>query len=545
MTSASEAIVKDGVLISSEIDPEEVESALNGEVGDRLAAFSPQVTRALAAWAEDYQQTYTSDGKVRDRDSYWPRDRYVTPGKVFEQMALAYQALDDDIVGAVADTSEAIAFQKVAFQCDDEDQDTVWSQIGRDLNLDDWLRVAWRELFTCSQFYGVRNWGFKEYKVEGQGDVRAKRKTYGLMVPTDLGFLDPTRVVPVANDIFGNARLAWIANEWEQEQFQNLASDIGLVAKLIVGKYKPTKKEEADLQKENIPIDNLWELNPDMVFRHTLTRSPYERWAKLRMKGIFPLLDLKTHLREMDRAWVRGGINFIVLVTRGTDERPTTKAEVDSTTALMRTHSRSPVIVSDHRIAIEIITPEVEHVLDKDKWTVLDERIMMRLWGTFQLPSETSNRETSITLGRVIARGLASRRHMLKRTIEKELIRAISEHPINERAKFSASTSIEFAPRQMELQLDPALITLIQELRDRGDLSRETVLTEFNFNQEMEAHNREIEAEKYDKIFTPVNVPFDSPDKTTPGGSGRTGGKPPGAGPQPQENGPPRPAGER
>lgn len=544
MSSATEAYVKDGIVISSEIDPDEVEESLKGEVGRQLAVISPQVRRALASWAEDIQPNYpVRDGGRPGRQGYWPRDRYVTPGKVFEQMALAYQALDDDIVGAVADTSEAIAFQKVAFQCEDQDQDDVWSQIGRDLNLDNFLRVAWRELLTVSQFYGVRYWGTKEYRVRGDGDIRARRKTFRLRVPTQLGFLDPTRVVPVESDIFGEARLCWVASQWEADAWNDLAGSTDFASLLIEGKYKPTPKEEADFNKEGIPVDNLWLLNPEMVFRHTLTRSPYERWARLRMKGVFPLLDLKAHLREMDRAWVRGGINFIVLVTRGTDERPTNRAEVDSTTEMMRTHSRSPVIVSDHRISIEIITPEVEHVLDKEKWTVLDERIMMRLWGTFQLPSETSNRETSITLGRVIARGLASRRHMLKRTIEKELIRAINEHPVNEKAGFTESCSIEFAPRQMDLQLDPSLITLIQELRDRGDLSRETVLTEFNFNQKIEAHNREIEDEKYGEIFKPVNVPFDSPEKTTPGGSGRTGGRPPGQS-QPQE-GPTRPAGER
>jgi len=67
---------------------------------------------------------------------------------------------------------------------------------------------------------------------------------------------------------------------------------------------------------------------------------------------------------------------------------------------------------------------------------------------------------------------------------------------------------------------------MIQSLRDRGDISRETVLTEFNFDQDLEAARREYEDERYPDVFEPVNVPFDSPDKTTPDGSGRTGGRP-------------------
>lgn len=512
-----------GVVVTSEVSPEELRESLP----NFQTLLDPRVERALASWAEE------TGGKKRRDDSVFARDRYVTPTKIFEQMGVAYDALDDDLVGNVADTSEAIAFQKVEFESDDQDQEDVWGQIGRDLNLDQWMRQAWRELFTVSQFYGVRWWGQKEYSVRGTGAKRKRRKTYDLTVPLALGFLDPTRVVPVKPDPFGNSQLAWIGTEDESNFFievkEGLQTD-RMVSSLFVGKHTPDKNEARQLQAENIGTDNLWLLNPLYTFRHTVTKSPFERWARLRMKSVFPLLDLKHQLREMDRAWLLGGINFLVLVTRGTDQKPATRSEVEATATQVRTSSRSPIIVTDHRINIEIITPEIEHVLDPKKWTVLDERIMMRLWGTFQLPSETSNRETSISLGRVIARGLGSRRHMMKRTLEKELIRAVTEWPSNVDADFTANTSLEFAPRRMELEFDSNMVTLLQELRDRGDLSRETILNEFNFDQSLEARRREMEAEKYDDIFTPVNVPFDSPDKTTPGGSGRQGGRPPGSG---------------
>lgn len=514
-----------GVVVTSEVAPDEVEQSLPA-ISNLLP---PQVQRALASWAEESQP------RGRRNDTIFARDRYVTPGKIFEQMGVAYDALDDDLVGNVADTSEAIAFQKVEFESEDPDQEDVWSQIGRDLDLDGWMRQAWRELFTVSQFYGVRYWGQKQYKVRGKGEKgkRAKRKTFDLTVPIALGFLDPTRVVPVALDPVGNSSLAWIATDSDRALYEKVREGQqtdAMVSNLFVGTYTPSEKEKKDLQKEGVPVDNLMLLNPVYVFRHTLTKSPFERWCRLRMKSIFPLLDLKHQLREMDRAWLLGGINFLVLVTRGTDEKPTNPTEITNTAAQVRTQSKTPIIVTDHRIKIEIITPEVEHVLDKDKWTVLDERIMMRLWGTFQLPSETSNRETSITLGRVIARGLGSRRHMMKRSLERYLIRDVINWPTNQEAGFDAETSLEFAPRRMELEFDSNMVTLLQELRDRGDLSRETILNEFNFDQSLEARRREIEKERYDDIFTPVNVPFDSPDKTTPGGSGRQGGRPTGSG---------------
>jgi hypothetical protein len=512
-----------GVVVTSEVSPEEVGPFLR----DKSDLLDPRVYRALANWAEE-------SGRPSRRDhSIFSRDRYVTPSKIFEQMAVAYDALDDDLVGNVADTSEAIAFQKVEFESSDEDQEDVWGQIGRDLDLDGWMRQAWRELFTVSQFYGVRYWGRKKYDVRGTRDKRQKRKSYDIFVPVALGFLDPTRVVPVGVDLFGRAQLAWIGTDNDLSlygQVKEGTQNDSLVANLFVGPYTPSEKEKGDLEKEGVPTERLMLLNSAYVFRHTVTRSPFERWARLRMKSVFPLLDLKHQLREMDRAWLLGGINFLVLVTRGTDEKPTTTAEVQATATQVRTQSRTPIIVTDHRINVEIISPQIEHVLQPEKWTVLDERIMMRLWGTFQLPSETSTRETSISLGRVIARGLGSRRHMLKRTLERELIRAVTENPLNIEAGFTEETSLEFAPRRMELEFDSNMVTLLQELRDRGDLSRETILNEFNFDQGLEARRREVEKEKYDKIFTPVNVPFDSPDKTTPGGAGRKGGRPAGSG---------------
>lgn len=482
------------------------------EISDELKQqLMPNVQRALASWAEE-----GGNPKGRRNRGLFERDRYVTPTKVFAQMGMAYDALDDDLVGNVADTSESLAFQKMKFECADKDQEDIWNQIGRDLNLDEWVRQAWRELFTVSQFYGVRWWGTKEYKVRGKSDKgNERRKMYRVACPIALGFLDPTRVVPVRQNIFGEAQLAWIA---APDEMDIMEEDDPFVRQLFVGKYTPTKPEAAWMGKEGIPTDRLFLLNPVNVFRHTLTKSPFERWTRLRMKSIFPLLDLKHQLREMDRAWLLGGINFIVLVTRGSDTIPTTRQEVEGTAAQVRGQSKSPVIVTDHRINIEIITPEISHVIDPKKWAVLDERIMARLWGTFQMSSELSDRENSSSLGKVISQGLQSRRHMLKRTMEKEIL----QMTLDLEGELDEEVKIEFSPRRMQIEQDAALATVLQELRDRGDISRETLLSEFNYDQGLEAVRREIEDDRYKNIFKPVNVPFDSPNKgTTPGGSGR------------------------
>lgn len=509
-----------GVAIVSEVEP--------GEIDGQLVARTPAyVQRALASWAEEAQDVKSQGGQL------FERNRYVTPTRVFEQMGLAYDALDDDIVSNVLDTSEAIAFQKVEFECPDYEQEQMWGKVGKRLDFDTFVRQAWRELFLVSQFYVVMWWGNESIKLTGKAEKRKRRKSFDLYMPTGIGFLDPTRIVPVKNGIFGDYRLAWIASDQDMSLLDAVGTtgEDQVVSQLFVEKFVPGEKEKRDLSKEGIDPDRLIMLNPDMVWRHSLTKGTYERWARIRMKSVFPLLDLKAQLRSMDRSYLRAGMNFIVLVTRGTDQLPASRTEVENATYMMRTQSRSPVIVTDHRIRIEIITPDMTNVMDDRKWMVLDERLLMRLWGMFQLPSGTSNRETSVTLGKVIARSISNRRHMLKRAIERHVIDAIVDHPLNAELDLE-SAKLEFAPRRMELEYDPAMVSMVQELRDRGDLSRETVLNEFNFDQELEAQRRKIEEEKYDDTFKPVNVPFDSPNRgTTPGGSGRQGGRPAG---QPQ-----------
>ena len=516
------------VLIHSEVDPALVAEAVN-DPNSEISQLGP-LSMAIASWAGELNSFHGEGSPLRgNRREYdlFQRDKYVTPTRVYAQMGACYDALDDDVVSNVVDVSESLAFNRVRIQADDPDKEDVFNQIFRDLDIDTWIRQAWRELFTVSQLYGVRWWGRKTYRVRGKGDERRRRKEFTVTTPVQLGFLDPTRVVPVGIDMFGNKKLAWIGSDDDVALFRSVQRDFEkkspqtdeVVSSLFVGQYRPSGKEKEQLTNEDIPVDRLLELNSDFVWSHTLTMSPYERWPRMRLKSIFPLLDLKQQVRAMDRAVLLGGINFIVLIKKGTDAHPVKRnAEIDAVSTQVRTQSRSPVIVSDHRLEIEIITPDMGHILDDEKWDTIDKRLLTRLWGSFMMnPSE--GRDNSLTLGRVIARGISSRRHMLKRSLERELIMQIQEQ--NE--EMEGEAKIEFTPRRIELEMDEAIATIMQELRDRGDISRESILNELGFDQDLEARRREREKERgYDDIFEPVNVPFDSPDKTTPGGSSRS-----------------------
>lgn len=530
---AFEATSHEGVAVASEVDPSLVDQSVNDGLfnAHEGSAWIEPVKRALASWAEDTRRS----GR-RDR-SIFARDKFVTPGKIFEQMAMAEDAMDDDVVGGVYDTSEAMAFKKMSMQCEDPDQRDVWNQVAKDINLDSFLRMAWRELYKSSNYYGAVWWGRKTYRVRGMAEERKRRKSFDIIAPVALGVLDPTRVVPVGASLFGERQLAWIADEGEQDLFEKVKADRvlddQLVSQIILGPYTPDKAEAEKLQREDIPVDRLWLLNPVNTWAGSLTKATYERWARIRMKAIFPLLDMKHQLREMDRAFLLGGINFIVLVKKGTDEHPVTKAsEITLVAEQMRAQSKSSVIVSDHRLEIEIITPDLEAILNPEKWAVLDDRIRLRLWGSIAPPSDTGNQESQVTLAKVVSLGIENRRHMLKRDLEGAIIDVTRNR--NE-GTFDEPASIEYAPRRVDLLFDSQVATIFQEIRDRGDLSRETILEEFGFDLSLERQRRldekdleDNETPSDDEIFTPVNVPFNSPENmATPGGSGRRGGRPP------------------
>lgn len=514
----------DGNVIMAERDPEVFEAAANIASNNEIWATNSTVGRALASWAEDVQGVGRND---RWSETIFERNKYVTPSGIYDQMKVAYEAVDDDIVSNSLDTTESLAFNRVRAVSEDEDQQNVWNQILGDLELDSWIRQAWREMFTVSHYYGVRWWGRKTYKVETKREKRKARKGFDIIVPTDLGFLDPLRVVPVKPNVFGKYSLAWQADDGDMALYDDVkakSQSDEVVSSLFVKKYNPGEAEESQLKKQGVNTDRLLLLNDEFVWMHSATKMPYERWPRIRMKSLFPILDLKTQLRAMDRAVLLSGTNFIVLVKKGTDALPVRKnAELDLVLEQVRTISKSPVIVSDHRLNIEIITPEIDHVLNEEKWNILDSRISMRLLGTF-VANPTEGRDTSLTLGRVIARGIASRRHMIKRDIEANIMKEVAD--LNE--DFDASTKLDFTPQRIELEMDEAIAGIIQELRDRGDISRETTLNELGFDQDLEAVRREREDDKYEDVFTPPTIPFDSPNKTnapsttgTPQGDGR------------------------
>lgn len=495
-----------------------------------------QVTKQLSSWA-----TYNMGSRTPARSgSIFDRDRWVTPEAIFDKFTMAADAVrSDDVVGGVCETTEQLAVRKVNFSSASYDEESIWNQIAEDINLSDRMREIWRELFSISQCYVAVQWGRKTYKVEGKPGLhqRKRRKTYqSLWVPLAISILDPLKILPVGNFMFGQERLVYIASPSESAMLDDVlasenSSDLDLiVSSLIEEEYVPDRKELANLRAltGDKSIKKFYLLKKDSVFRITSTRPAYQRFADVRIESVFELLDLKQQLRQMDRASLMGSINAIVLVKKGSDAWPAKPNEVAALTAQVAGNSQRPIIVSDHRLEVEIVTPKTDKTLAAERHNAIDSRLTSRLYQLFSSGNYASGTATdsSINLMKVVASSMEARRD----GIRDSLMRNIFIPMWRQNDKLEERPQLAFYPSRIALDFDAAFSNMLQTLRDRGDISRETILSEVGVNVDEEVIRRERESEFYDDIFTPPgNVPYDG-DHVGPGGvndnrrAGRTGG---------------------
>lgn len=500
------------------------------------------------------------------------RGRWQGASHTFAVMDQVSRAVEhDDILSTLADVMEALAFQKTRFEMYDDDQEDMWNQWAADVDLDSRLREQFRELFKVSQFYVGLWWERKIYSVrnkaiedvldevktledekeqeeyereleryealpsdqkfdpetgggmqkplpplpprgKGKGN-RNRKKKFPVLVPTAMTIFEPTKVVPVGNLMFGRERFAYIASEGEDEAFGSVMSgDIvdDQVLRLMERKYTPDRGESQYLESLGINPKRLWLFKQDAVFRHTLTRANYERFCPIRLKAILPILDMKNHLRASDRASLVGNTNFIVVIKKGTDKLPAKAAEIANLQEQAKVVARMPILVGDHRLSVEIVSPALDNTLIESRWEVLDSRLVFKALGTFQPTIQGGLGSSSgvSEMSRVVARGIENRRHEMMRTLEKAIFKAVVDK--NE-GVLDETPTLAFTPKRVSLDFNTDVIQAILKLRDRGDLSRETMLEEVDFDQDVEVLRRAREKAIYDETFN-SGVPHGSPE---------------------------------
>jgi len=485
-----------------------------------------QLSQQISRWV-DQQRAVTNRSSLFDRAAYAPSDN------PYDQMRTARAAVkSDDIVGGIAEVTEGMAFDGVKWESNDPDEADVFNQISAEMDLDQVVRQMHRELFTYSQVYMGFWWGQNDFTVRGKSEKGNKRKkTYSVWYPQAITTFDATRCVPVGMMQFGQERLAWQATPQEIALYSQHLDPTNpfedqLMERFYDGQYLPTDPDEIyELSGIGVDIHRLILLKDDIVKRHCLTRQDYMRFPDIRLRRTFKLLDLKQQLMEADRVTLIGAANYILLVRKGSKEDPAYPEEIQNLKENFNYIAKLPVIISDHRLEIDIITPKQDAVLNPERYDVLDNRIAATCLGLFgAVGSRSGNRgDTSLQEGRLVARALENRRHMIRRFLEREISKAVYEHPRNRNVFEGREPNLTFVPNHIALDDDAGMATSIISLRTMNEISRESTLEYFGFDQEVEAMRRELEkASGMDDTFETV-VPFSSPGQGGPGGGGAAG----------------------
>lgn len=479
------------------------------------------------------------------------RNRYELSTNPYDQMLQVQDACEhDEIISSILDSTEGMTFNRLTLDCVDADQQDVWAQMCEKMKLGNAIRSVWRELFKVSQCYLGVWWEEQTFTVrtkitavDGMNDdiseldtaaakKRKRRKQFAGLVPTELTVFDPTKIMPVGTLLFGRQRYAYIANKAEHdaflEAFDGARSDL-TVLKMLEGPYTPSADEAALISKDRSGGNSkyMWLFRPESLVRFCLTKSDFERFSPIRLKSILPLLDMKTHLRAADRAHLIGATNFIIVLTRGSDKLPAKAGEIEQLRDQARTVARMPILIGDHRLNVEIITPKMDWTLNRDRYDTIDERIIMRALGTFRTGGNPAGRsETAGEIGAIVMRNIESRRNKIAEDIEDTLFQMVLDrNASNTRPFLTEIPDIVFHPRRVTLTTDINVVNGILQLRDRGEISRETILEEFDYDQEVEYLRRKRE-KSMDDVFQTA-VPYSSPD-SNPFTDGQKGGRPKG-----------------
>lgn len=514
----------------------------NGMVEEGVKEYL--VENASLAWGHQSTfQTYANEG-----GSLLARSKFRVPSNVFEEIKLARSIVetDDDVrstVGAMIATAYADGMQNFH---EDERTVALFNEIARHSNLDHVFKEIYREYLIAQQVttvtvYTRERMTFTPDGTEEPQEERIAAPLIGVLHSEDIRVAD--------SDLFGNGTLAYVPpdedlRKWLEEFFGQrttaarkaaMAREDPVAATLFL---RPVKVEnERTLLATGVTA---YVLNPRMTARFTAPKGANTHPRPL-LTANFALIEAKRLLNLMDYALLQGGANFIVIAKKGTDQRPVTnQAELDSLGEAVRKASRTGVIVGDHRVNIEIITPELNELLNHDKRSLIG-RKLANLLVRVPEPVKDARDEAMKTWVELATRVITDDRNTVRRHVERSTY--------EETRKRNTRVFKKGAPKvwhpKIILQGSQFFTDYVLKLRDRGDIPRKFAVEAGGFDWEAGVAQRKREvAAGTDETMAPAAVPFDSPGGAPgddggngrPRGSGPNNGAPgarPGGGPDP------------
>jgi hypothetical protein len=465
-------------------------------------------------------QTYAVEG------SLLARAKFQTPANVYDEIKLARELADrDDDVRATIGMMIALAFSEgMQNHHPDEKTAELFNGLAQNMNLDGVFKRLYREWLIAQQVTTVSLFTRRtNVPVGGEGETES-------MVAPLVGVLPAENIRSIGSDMFDNAELAYVPDAkletWLREFFEptttparkaELRRQDPVSAVLFTGPVDLDDEQATDFTGAGT---RAYRLNPRMVHRSTAPKDG--NTPRPLLTADFALLEAKRLLNLMDYALLQGGMNFIVVAKKGTDERPATTPELNELQQVVRRATRTGVIVGDHRLTFEIITPKLDELLSASKRDLLGRKIastLMRI--TEEAIAGDQDSDAALEL---IPRVIASDRNDIRRHVEN----FIYDECVKRNRTLAKGTPRIWFPKII-LQGVQYFTDYVLKLRDRGDIPRKEAVEAAGFDWEAGVAQRKREIEDdIDEIMAPAQVPFSSPEA---GPQDNNEGRPPGSSP--------------
>jgi len=468
-------------------------------------------------------QLYSTGGQ----GSMLARTPFRTPQSVIDEIRLARTMADtdDDIAAAIGEMT-AIAFGSgVTNQHRDEQTLEFFDQMTAPtkMDLEAVLQEMYREFLIAASVTTITLFTrqrLEYWPLKSDTPVQAQ-----LQVP-NVGILPAENIRVISNDVLGNGELAFHVEDenlkrW-LEEFLNPKTDA--FRKAIMAYNEPVAAA-LFIGRVHIPYNDgdpasrgmvLYRLNPRMVHRSCAPKGamPYPRPFLTRN---FALLEAKRLLNLMDYALLQGGTNYIVVAKKGTDLLPANQGEVDNLVNQVSHASRSGVMVGDHRLSIEIITPKLEELLNPAKRKLIGRKLKMGLLRQTEEVASDTGTQGALNEMELTARVVSSDRRKLVRHAQATFY---DETATRNRTMFKMGAPSIWAPPIILSGVADFWANILQA-RDRGDIPRRWVVEALGFDYDAALAEREREiARGDDEVMMPASVPFSNgagPQDNSPG----------------------------
>lgn len=486
------------------------------------------VENASLASSKTSFQTYAQQG------SLLARSEFKVPSNIIDEIRLARDLAerDDDVRSALA-WSVASAFKDGSknFHMDDRTR-ALFDEMWEEGNISHALKDMYREYLISAQINTVSL--YTRTDVEFQLFGSEELETESLAVPR-IGVLPAEQIRIVGNDMFGTGRLAmdpeseslrrWLDEYFDPNTSAGRKHAMGMEDRVSAAMFTGVYEVDAfssDAEEMSSFSSKLYLLNPNMVHRSTMPKGSW-KYPRPPLTANFALLEAKRLLNIMDYALLQGGSNFIVIAKKGSDQIPAEKAEVVGLRETVRRASKTGVIVGDHRLDVEILTPDLKELLSPSKRRLLGRKLAMSMLRVPEHGTEEPGGEGMKAELTQMTDVITSDRNDIARHVEQHVYKQTRRR---NRKVFTKGTPDIWFPRLI-LQDSNFFNEYVLKLRDRGDIPRRWAVEAagYPFDAAVEERQREIDND-IDETMTPAAVPFASPEM---GPQDNGTGRPPGA----------------